>query len=345
MNLKELSQHLGLSQTTVSRALDGYPEVARKTRQRVRQAAAKYGYRPNSNARRLATGRAGAVGIVLTMEKNMLIEPHYTLFLAGLSQALAPHDMDILVRVAPKHEQSSVYRRLAETRRVDTFIVSSPYVEDWRIALLGEIGIPFVVHGRSVSQQPYAYMDIDNEGAFFAATRALIERGHRRIGLINGEARFSFARDRKAGWQAAQKESGIAVDDRLCVSIAMTEKNGYHAACMLLEANPPPSALLCTDTLSAYGVYRALAERGLRVGKDISIIAHDDGLPLIRPQALIPSLSTTTSPIADHGRRVAQIALGALERDVARRDPVDPVGEVWPVRLDLRDSVAPCPQI
>jgi LacI family transcriptional regulator len=84
MKLSELAERLGLSQTTVSRALNGYPEVSEATRERVLDAARRFDYRPNASARRLATGRAGAVGAVLQTNRNLLFDPHYVVFLAGL---------------------------------------------------------------------------------------------------------------------------------------------------------------------------------------------------------------------------------------------------------------------
>src|SRR4029078_5249645 len=89
MKLKDLASQLGLSQTTVSRALNGYPEVSEDPRRGVLEAARRFDYRPNVSARRLATGRAGAVGAVLQTDRNLLLDPHYVDFLAGLGERLA----------------------------------------------------------------------------------------------------------------------------------------------------------------------------------------------------------------------------------------------------------------
>ena len=97
MKLKDLAQHLGLSQTTVSRALNGYPEVNEETRRRVLEAARRHGYQPNANARRLATGRAKAIGIVLPTDWNMLLDPHYMECQAGLGETLLADEIDILL--------------------------------------------------------------------------------------------------------------------------------------------------------------------------------------------------------------------------------------------------------
>ena len=97
MKLKDLADRLGLSQTTVSRALNGYPEVSEATRERVLDAARRFDYRPNASARRLATGRAGAIGAVLQTDRNLLLDPHYVEFLAGLGERLAEDEIDIVL--------------------------------------------------------------------------------------------------------------------------------------------------------------------------------------------------------------------------------------------------------
>ena len=95
MNLKQLSELLQLSQTTVSRALNGYPEVAEPTRRRVMEAAQRHGYKPNSNARKLATGRAGAIGYVLPVGRNVDLDPHFVEFLSGLGEHALTREVDL----------------------------------------------------------------------------------------------------------------------------------------------------------------------------------------------------------------------------------------------------------
>jgi len=164
MKLKEFAKQVGLSPTTVSRALSGYPEVSETTRARVAEAAVKLGYSPNVNAVRLKTGRAGAIGVVM----GRAGEFHFAEFMAGMAERLVADETDILVipMADPNHEdEMQLYRRLVESRRVDAIIVHSPKPNDERIALLHELGMPFLVHGRSAIDVPHAWLDIDNEGA------------------------------------------------------------------------------------------------------------------------------------------------------------------------------------
>lgn len=256
MRLKELALHLGLSQTTVSRALNGYPEVNAETRRRVLDAARHYEYRPNASARRLATGRSNAIGIVLPTDRNMLLDPHYVEFQAGLGERLMKDEIDIVLSPSRAGDEMATYRRMAISSRVDAVILSSPTFNDPRIALLTELGLPFVVHGRSECPIPHAWLDIDNEGAFRHATKHLLDLGHRRIGLINGETRHTFAVDRERGFRQALADHGVPVNESLIAEGIMTDETGYRITARFLAQSPRPTALLVSSMMMSLGALR-----------------------------------------------------------------------------------------
>ena len=337
MKLKDLAEQLGLSQTTVSRALNGYPEVSEATRQRVLEAARRFNYRPNASARRLATGRAGAIGAVLQSNRSMLLDPHYAEFLAGLGERFADDDIDIVLSPA-RGDEIANYRRMASGTRVDAIILSSPVVRDDRVRILSELGMPFVLHGRTTSDIPHAWLDIDNEGAFQHATSHLLGLGHTRIALINGDTRFTYARDREKGYRAALAERGIPGDPKWISSGLMTDEVGYRAAERFLAGKPRPTALVVSSMMMALGAFRAIRAAGLELGRDISMIAHDDVFPFLNADRMVPTMSTTRSSIRAAGTRIAELAIEILNgRSVAG------VHEVWPVDLVIRASTGPAP--
>lgn len=334
MNLKELAAHLSLSQTTVSRALNGYPEVSEETRRRVLAAAERFDYRPNAAARRLATGRSGTVALLFPADRSLLIDPHFVDFLAGAAEKLGEADIELTLKATRQDQELSTYRRLALAGRVDGFIVSGPCVDDDRVHLLCSMAAPFVAHGRTRSATPYAYVDIDNEGGFRRAAELLLELGHRRIALLNGPATLNFAFDRERGYRAALAAHGIEPDPRMIFNGQMTEDCGYRAAIGLFDADERPTALLAASVLLAFGAYRAARDRGLVVGRDLSVIAHDDGLPFLKADTLDPPLTATVSPIRSGGYRLAELL---IDRIGGR--PVEELQEVMPVDLVFRASV------
>ncbi len=335
MKLKEFAEHIGLSPTTVSRALGGYPEVNAETRARVIEEAARLGYRPNINAVRLATGRVGAIGVVMSKTG----EYQFTEFMSGIAERLSDEDIDILVTPMAEQDLQSelqVFRRLAESRRVDAVIVHAPRPKDERIALLHKMQMPFIVHGRSDTTVPHAWLDIDNEGAVRRATEHLLDLGHQRIAMINGREGLTFTLHRDAGYRKALEARGIAFDPKLVSHGIFTDEVGFRFARSALEQTPRPTAFVAGSMMTALGVYRAARSLNLKIGEDISVIAHDDVFPYLTADNMSPSLSTTRSSIRAAGTRVADLLLQVL----GGREPTD-IHELWPVELILRESTRP----
>lgn len=305
--LRELARHLGLSPATVSRALNGFPEVGEKTRARVIEVAEQLDYKPNTSAKRLATGKSGMVGMIFRSSRNLLVDPHFVDFLAGLSTGLADREIDLIIHTAPSDELLAHYKRFVASGSVDGMIVSAPELQDERIRTLSERAFPFVVHGRTGDDVPYPYFDIDNDGAFAAATSLLCELGHKRIALLNGPAGLAFTAQREAAFRRVTRERGIFVPDRFITNDEMSEELGHRHAAAMLAGAKRPTAFICSSSLLALGVMRAAAAAGLQVGTDLSIIAHDDVLPHLRSEHFSPPLTVTRSPIRDAGTALAEM--------------------------------------
>ena len=338
--LRELARHLGLSPATVSRALNGFPEVGEKTRRRVIEASEQLHYRANTSAKRLATGKSGMVGIICRTARNLLVDPHFVDFLAGLSTGLADREIDLIIHTAPGDDLLAHYQRFAASGSVDGIILSAPEHNDERIITLSERNFPFVVHGRTAYDVDYAYFDIDNDGAFAGATGLLADLGHTRIALLNGPAGLAFAAQREAAFRRVLAERGIRVPEQYITHDEMSEQFGHRRAAAMLGADgPKPTAFICSSTLQALGVIRAAAGVGLRVGSDISIIAHDDVLPHLRSENFTPALTVTRSPIRDAGTALAEMMVLRIEGTEPRQ-----LQRIVPADLIVRASTGAAPK-
>ena len=338
VNLKQLSVLLDLSQTTVSRALNGYPEVNEETRRRVAEAARQNGYRPNPSARRLATGKAGMIGYVLPTGASVEIDPHFVEFLSGLGDYARGHELDLALSPTNLDDEEMTYRRVVANKLVDAVYVSSPRPLDPRVVLLNKLQMPFIVHGRVEGLDfEYPFIDIDNEAAFFDAARLLVQLGHTRIALINGDVSQTFAIHRERGTRKALRNAGLELGEN-AHSATMTEENGYRTAMNLLSQSERPTAILCSSMMMSIGVARAVREIGLSIPNDLSLISHDDVFPYLRPENFEVPLTTTRSSIRLAGARVA-------ERLVSRiaGTETENLAEIWPVDLIVRGSTAPAP--
>lgn len=337
MNLKEFSRKLGLSQTTVSRALSGYPEVKTETRERVAEAARQYGYHPNRAAIGLATGRSGAIGIVFRGGSEF--GPHTSEFMGGLGTQLEKDGLDMLLSTVDSSEaELDTYRRLAASKRVDAVILHTPTLQDPRIPLLSQLGLPFVLHGRTHSMLPYHFMDIDNFDAIHRATTHLIGLGHKRIAFINGFKGRTFAEDRDAGYRRAHADAGITCDPDLFGNGEFTDDMGFQIMSRFLALPDRPTAVLAGSMMSALGAMRAIRTTGLKLGQDVSLIAHDDVFPYISGDHMVPTITVTRSSM-----RAAGVRIGEMLIDIVSGEQTGWFNEVWPVELVLRDSTGPAP--
>jgi len=314
MNLKELSQNLGLSQTTVSRALNGYPEVNEATRQRVLAAARQHNYSPNTRAKSLATGRTMAIGHVIPIStKHEMVNPVFGDFIAGAGETYSAAGYEMLLSVVDDGAEDTAYRALQARGSVDGVIVHGPRMNDPRIPLLSDIDLPFVVHGRaSGCNLPYSWLDVNNRSAFRRATDFLIDLGHRRIALVNGLESMDFAHRRRAGYEEALADRGLHVDPDLMRSGEMTESYGYRTTRDMLRLSRPPTAVLAASMICALGVRRAIEEAGLRMGADVSVITHDDALSYLENGDEVPIFTATRSSVREAGRRCARMLLDMI---------------------------------
>jgi LacI family transcriptional regulator len=320
--LRDLASSLGLSITTVSRALDGYPDVSEATRERVRIAAESAAYRPNAAARRLRRGATDVVTLILPTEPGHFDEPLYIQMLAPIGDCLARGGYDLtLIAATPGPDEIKMYRRIVEERRADALIVVRTRHRDPRVKYLAAQNFPFVVLGRTECPKPYAHVDGDGEAGFRLATERLYALGHRRISHLAAPSAFTFAGLRSRGYAAAMTEAGLAA---AMVEDLASEEGGYRAAKAALAATPRPTALLCATDRMAIGALRAAREMKLAVPRDLSVIGHDN---LPATAFTDPPLSTMELPIAETGMRLAEMVLarlgGADPRDLSHLRAVE----------------------
>jgi LacI family transcriptional regulator len=338
MNLKELAELLKLSQATVSRALNGYPEVRESTRQRVLNTAKKYNYRPNARAMGLATGRSMAIGHVIPVySQNEVVNPVFGEFIAGASQTYSANGYELMLTIADSKDEEETYRNIVAKGAVDGVIIHSPKKADPRVQLLQEIGLPFVIHGRvNDTTLPYSWIDTNNRRAFHMATKLLLDLGHQRIALINGREVLNFAWLRRQGYEQAMQAAGLQTDPTIISGDELTETHGYRSAQRMLAAADSPSAFLVSSYVVALGVRRAIAHAGLRMGEDVSVIIHDDELSFFQNNDPEPQFTATRSSVRHAGVRAAQMLLDIID-DPSRA----PLTELLEAQLTIGVSTGP----
>ncbi|MFW8637530.1 LacI family DNA-binding transcriptional regulator [Cribrihabitans pelagius] len=297
--LKDLSRHLGLSVTQVSRALNDHDDVSADTKERVREAAKTLNYQPNVMARRLKTGRSGSVGLIW----QGLPEPSeswvFTQFVSGLSAEFNRLGLQFMLSMADNEAAAlEVYDRLITSRSIDGFVLILPQATDPRVDYLRKRKVPFVLHGQTMEDPDYAYYDIDNHAVGFDLTACLTRHGHREIAFINGQLDASFVQRRYEGHVQALRKEGIAPRPEFHVGGRMTQELGILETIRMFQSDGPnPTAIIASNMLIAKGVMEAAQLLGLRVPQDLSLVVHDDCLPLVGAEDFPIALTSTVAPL------------------------------------------------
>lgn len=258
MSLKAIAKQLGISVTTVSRALNGYDDVSQETRARVEAEAQRRGYRPNTFARRLKMGTIDAVGLVFPVRPAPLNNNVFLEMVGEISHELARHDIDLLLIADDEQADKHGYMRMVQGRRVDALIVAHTLDDDPRLAQLQASGFPFLALGRSRGAALH-WFDFDNYAGTCRATRHLIQQGHQRIALLGENNNQAFILQRRNGYLDALREAGLS--DAWLRSVPATRRGGYQATLELLRLPEPPTAIITDCNTHGDGAAMALAHR------------------------------------------------------------------------------------
>lgn len=337
--LKDIAAELKLSPATVSRALNGFPEVNAKTRALVQKTAERMNYQPNQFARQLVSGRSGMIGMIIKSTEETYGNVAFFQVMSGLSTILAEDDLDLIFQASRDQDIVAPYERMLKKTSPDAFILMGPEENDLRISYLESKGIPFVVHGR-VGDARYAYYDIDNRHVTSSMVDMLYDLGHSRIAMINGPEPLSFAQERRDGFLSRMKQHGLNAPHSAIRYGILTADQGYTSALSLLSgrSGPPPSAIICASTTVADGVYRAARDLNLSIPHDLSVVAHDDAIPEMRAVNFEPALTVTRSPIRD-----ASAPLARKVRLLLKGEEPENLQTIAQAEMFIRNSTAPAP--
>jgi LacI family transcriptional regulator len=312
VTLKDLAAKLGLSITTVSRALAGYDDVAESTRLRVLQAAEEMGYVPDLTARRLQKGQTDTIGFVIPTSGPRFSDPYFSELLAGIGNEAARHKFDLLVSTcAPDTPQEeAAYRHKVEGRLVDGLLVVRTRINDRRIEYLAKTGFPFVAFGRTDLDIDFPFLDEDGFQGLELVTQHVIDLGHQRIACIAPPPDLMFSLYRCAGLKATLQRNGLSLKQDYCIQSDLTQQGGFQAMSKLLDLSPPPTAIIACNDLMALGAISAAQARGLVVGRDVAITGFDD-IPLAEHSH--PPLTTVHQPIYFIGRQICNMLIRLIQ--------------------------------
>ncbi|ABG03799.1 transcriptional regulator, LacI family [Rubrobacter xylanophilus DSM 9941] len=322
MKMRDVARRAGVSPATVSRVLNGVPTVGEEHRRRVLRAIEELGYRPNRLASNLRRQKAEMIGVVVSDIEN----PHFTGMVRAVEDAAYRKGYRVLLcntDETPQKQRS--YLEVLAAERVLGVILSPSDPEDEEIGELLDLGIPVVAFDRTVADPRADAVVVDNVGGVRAATRRLVAAGHERIGFVGGSEGIETGSGRLAGYREAMLEAGL--EPRVAHGGFRIE-GGWEATRRLLSEGL--TALVVGNNLMTIGALRALREMGLRVPRDLALVAVDDPF---WAELVEPPLTTLAQPV----REMAGCAMRMmLERISGERS--EPRREVFEFELRVRGS-------
>ena len=306
MSLKAIAAALGLSVTTVSRALNGYQDVAQSTRKRIEEEAQRRGYRPNAAARRLKTGRANTVGLLYPVSAPSLSDGHFSEMLLALDQRLAHHEIDLLL-LADKPQSQPILTRLLRSRAVDAIIVTHITPQDSRLAYLLQTDFRFLALGRSDLAQRYAWFDVDHAAGSQLAVAYCLTQGKQKIAWLGSNENNTRVRDRRQGFL----DAAGAVTPYAQAAVPASRRAGYQQTRAWLTQETPPEAIITDCGPLAEGALVALQQAGRAEGHHAITLIGWDGLPR---DAILDHPIITIRQAAQHqvGEQLAEMVLQLL---------------------------------
>ncbi|MFZ5921493.1 MAG: LacI family DNA-binding transcriptional regulator [Chloroflexota bacterium] len=314
LTLEDIARQAGVSRSTVSRVVNGQPNVSERVRNRVLDVIQSTGFHPNAAARTLASQRSWTLGLLLPHSVSFFFtDPYYPHLTKGIAQACNQYGYTLaLFLVGTKEDEDKIFPRVSRKGLLDGVVVQSGHHGDQAIiGRLVDAKMPLVVAGRPFRFDNVSYIDIDNIQAAYSAVRHLIGLGYQRIGTISGPASSTVGIDRKEGYLKALTEGGMAVDDSFVAEGDFTEAGGYAAMQALLPARP--DAVFAASDIMAIGAIRAVREAGLRVPEDIAFVGFDD-LPLSTLSNI--QLTTVRQPVVQFGSKAVEILIDLVETGI-----------------------------
>jgi LacI family transcriptional regulator len=334
--IQELAAQSGVSVATVSRALNGSPEVSEATRDRILELARRLDYTPSAAARALVRRRSHVVGVILDTGPGHpdLLHPFFQEVLVGLKHGAGAGGYDLLLFASEEPGNgfggAHSYLRRAEHHGVDGVVVMGFDGRDPEINKLAESNLACIAVDADLGGPRTGYVMSENREGAALAVRHLFELGHRRIATITGPMQTWPGRDRLEGYRSELAACGLEPRDDYVITGDFYDESGHRGTRELLALAEPPTAVFAASDLMAAGALRAAHELGVRVPDDLAVIGFDDiGLAsLIQPQ-----LTTVRQDM--HG--IGEAAARGLARMI--EDPqAAPVRAFVPTRLVVRAS-------
>ncbi len=306
ITIKEVAELAGVSQSTVSRALNGHQSVKPSNKEKVFAAIEKLGYKPNAFAQALASNKSFSIGMLV----GTLDGPYYGPLMHNVEEIVRAQNYHLIITSgyeSYEREQDSI--QFLNAKKVDGFVLIPDMLSDNDILEIVATSPATVVLNRYIPEIADKCIRIDNELGGYLAVDHLVKKGHKKIGCVTGQLSKVDSRERLQGYRNALSAHGIEYNASLVVEGRFDYQENDEAIKRLLNRDPEMSAIFCMNDNIAVMAYNVCKDRGLTVGEDISIIGFDNNN---YSQYMSPPLTTINFPIKEMAIQGAKCVLNSL---------------------------------
>lgn len=330
LNIEDIARLSGYSRSTVSRVVNGHPNVSEQALKRISAVIEQHNFKPNPAARALASQQLNIIGILIPhIVSEIFSDPFFPLLIQAITTTANQHDYGVTLWLSSAEvDRSTFYNQVFNPRLADGLVIASAVVDYPFLDKLDSVGKPYVIVGRpNVRAEQTNYVDSDSVQGGYLVTRHLIEQGYRRIGLIPGLQKLTPSQDRERGFRKAMEEAGLATDF-IGPPGNFSEMGGFTSMQHLLGQKV--EAVFCASDSMAVGAMRAIRAAGLKIPDDVAVAGFDDiGIASVTG----PPLTTVRQSIKDLGSSAVEGLLRLLKDKVEA-----PYQRVFPVELVVRKS-------
>lgn len=325
----DIAKKLGISPSTVSRALSDHPDVKRETKELVRKVAAELNYTPNPIARSLKSSKTTTIGVIVPEIRH----DFFSSAISGIEEVAYRSGYTIILsQTNESYEREVVNINVLMHHRVAGMIVSISQNTKSGDHFMDVIRrkIPLVFFDRAYEGLPVSKVVVDDYKGAFEAVSYLITKGYKRIAHIGGPKELGICQRRKNGYIDALKHHNMIIDETLIYSVGMRESDGYAAMEAMLHSAHKPDAVFCVNDPVAVGAFQRIKEAGLQIPRDCAVVGFSNNKIT---GFLDPPLTTVEQPSFDMGKNAAELLIRVIEDKIE-----EPIVKVLNTKLIVRGS-------
>ncbi|MEZ0537499.1 LacI family DNA-binding transcriptional regulator [Caldicellulosiruptoraceae bacterium PP1] len=319
--IKDIAKALGISPSTVSRALNNYSDINPQTKDKVMEMARKLNYTPNLFAKSLVTNKTKRIGLFIEdMEREGIYGTFYYEILASFRKVAIDNGYEVVLLSTTSEEQKRIHlETIFSEKHLEGAFIMGLRTDDQYIKEIEEISYPIVLFDIPIKSQNIGYVSIDNQKGAQLAVDYLISLGHKKIGFLNGHDKAYVSQERLNGYILSLLKNSIEYNKDFVINGDFAEESGYKNAEKFLEMKV--TAIFAASDMMAIGLIKRFKELNVRIPEDISIIGFDD---ISLSSYITPTLTTIRQDKTEIGRSAFYLLLNLMSKQPINQIILEP---------------------